>query len=186
MQTTLKTSQPKEILFQHLSAFLIKSILFSLVIAASAKISIPMWPVPMTMQPFAILLLGLTLSPNLALGTGITYVIEIMMGLPVAYGFSSGIAYLFGPTGGYIIGFIPVMYVLSRLKNKNMTIFQLFSLCLIGQFILYICGIAWLSYLQNFSVALAAGLAPFFVKIPLTNIFVLFTIKIINQIKKNK
>src|SRR5579863_2421645 len=78
----------------------------SLLLAVCAHISVPLWftPVPLSLQPFGVLLLGLLLAPHLAAGTLVAYLAEGIAGLPVfAPGIVSGPAHLLGPTGGYLM-----------------------------------------------------------------------------------
>lgn len=164
--------------------FLSKAFVLSLFIALSAKVSIPFWPVPMTMQAFSVLTIGLMASPILGLSSILMYILEGIAGLPVFQSSLSGITYLFGTTGGYILGFIPAIYVISRLKTDTMSWGQLFLLTLLGQACLYICGLTVLSFQIGFSSAIATGLVPFLLKIPCTNVFALFTMHIGKQIQQ--
>lgn len=79
----------------------------SLLIAVCAQIAVPMWPVPMTMQTFAVLLVGATLGWRLGMASVFLYLLEGASGLPVFQGLSFGGAALAGVTGGYLIAFIP-------------------------------------------------------------------------------
>lgn len=79
----------------------------SLLIAVCAQIAVPMWPVPMTMQSFAVLLIGATLGWRLGMASVFLYLLEGASGLPVFQGFSFGGAALAGVTGGYLLAFIP-------------------------------------------------------------------------------
>ncbi|MDH5749223.1 MAG: biotin transporter BioY, partial [Rhodospirillales bacterium] len=80
----------------------------SLLLILSAKISIPFWPVPMTMQTFAVLVIGMAYGPRLGLATVLLYLAEGAFGMPVFAGTPEkgiGLAYMMGPTGGYLVGF---------------------------------------------------------------------------------
>ena len=78
----------------------------SLLLAVSAKIQVPFWPVPMTMQSLAVLLIGITLGSRMGAATIVLYLAEGFCGLPVFAGATAGPAYMAGPTGGYLIGFL--------------------------------------------------------------------------------
>src|SRR5262245_17113843 len=81
---------------------------FNLLLALSAQVRIPLFftPVPITAQTFVVLLTGALLGPRLGAAAMAAYLLEGAMGLPVFQGGNSGVAYMFGPTGGYLIGFI--------------------------------------------------------------------------------
>ncbi|MBT5226290.1 MAG: biotin transporter BioY, partial [Proteobacteria bacterium] len=80
----------------------------TLLLAVSAKVQVPFWPVPMTMQTFVVLLLGVAYGPRLGVVTGALYLVEGALGLPV-FAKGAGIVYLIGPTGGYLFGFVMAM-----------------------------------------------------------------------------
>ena len=96
-------------------------ILGSLILTISAKIKIPFYPVPMTMQTFVVLFLGISLGYKVALATVGLYLLEGILGLPV---FSNspergiGLAYFTGPTMGYLIGFLFACFFASFIKNN--------------------------------------------------------------------
>src|SRR3546814_487052 len=77
----------------------------TLLLTLSAKVQVPMWPVPMTMQTFAVLIIGMTYGFRLGTATVAFYLAQGAIGLPV-FASGAGIAYLAGPTGGYLIGFL--------------------------------------------------------------------------------
>jgi biotin transport system substrate-specific component len=97
----------------------------SALVAVCAHVSIPLWftPVPVTLQPFAVLLLGMLLGPRLALATMVTYLAEGVAGLPVftPHGLG-GVAQLLGPTGGYLLSYpvvAPLVSVLWRRSSRS-------------------------------------------------------------------
>ena len=132
---------------------LIKLILISLIgtilITISAKVKIPFYPVPMTMQTFVILLIGITLGYKMGLATVALYLMEGLLGLPV---FASspekgiGVAYFIGPTMGYLIGFLFATF-LSGYLNLNTNIFLVFLKLILSVSIIYILGMFWLGSL---------------------------------------
>ena len=86
----------------------------TLLLTISAKIKVPFYPVPMTMQTFVVVLIGITLGWKLGLATVIAYLFEGAIGLPVFAGTPEqgiGISYIIGPTGGYLIGFIFSVFI---------------------------------------------------------------------------
>lgn len=132
------------------------------VLAVSAKVQIPFWPVPMTMQTFVVLVLGMAYGARLGAVTVGLYLIEGAAGLPV-FATGSGLAYISGPTGGYLIGFLFASYVIGVLANlgwdRSMT--KTLGAMLAGTAIIFILGIAWLSTFIGFEKAVAAGMTPF-------------------------
>lgn len=159
----------------------VKAFLWSILIGISAQVSIPFWPVPMTMQPFSILLLGLMTTPTVSLMATTLYCIEAMFGLPVLESLSSGVHHFYGPTAGYLIGFIPSAVIVSKMKENATTWTMLTIACLAGQTVIYIFGLTWLTKMIGFTNAITYGLEPFLLKIPFTIAFTLFTVKIFSD-----
>ena len=125
------------------------TVLGSLLITLSAKIKIPFYPVPMTMQTFVILLIGITLGYKMGLATVVLYLFEGIIGLPV---FASspekgiGIAYFIGPTMGYLIGFLAAVYFSGTFKY-NKGIIDTFLKLIFSVSFIYILGLIWLGIL---------------------------------------
>ena len=125
------------------------TIVGSIIIAISAKIKIPFYPVPMTMQTFVILLIGITLGYRMGLATVALYLFEGIIGMPV---FASspekgiGIAYFVGPTMGYLIGFLVAVYFAGLFKYDKGKINTFLKLIFSVSFI-YILGLIWLGTL---------------------------------------
>jgi len=124
-------------------------ILGSIALTISAKIKIPFYPVPMTMQTFVVLFLGLSLGYKIGLASVSLYLLEGIMGLPV---FSNspekgvGLIYFTGPTMGYLIGFLTATFLASKINNKDNFLFILLKLILATSTI-YILGLFWLGTL---------------------------------------
>lgn len=133
----------------------------SIVLIISAKISIPMYPVPTTMQPFAVLLLGCLMGPRLAVSAVFIYLSQALMGLPVLQGPVAGPLAFVGPTAGFLFGFIPAAYFAGVLYHRGIgrTFFSGFALFMLCSFCFDIPGLAWLTYLTNVETAKAAFLS---------------------------
>ena len=100
------------------------SFLFTILIALSSKISVPFYPVPMTMQTFVVLLCGIILGPRFGFITLSLYLFEGAIGLPVFEGTPNkglGIMYVMGPTGGYLIGFIISAFMAGLFFSKEIS-----------------------------------------------------------------
>ena len=102
--------------------YIFVALIGSILLAISSKIKIPFYPVPMTMQTFIVLLIGITLGWKLAVATISLYLFEGIIGLPVFSGTPEkgvGLAYFVGPTMGYLIGFIVAGYLAGRFIYDN-------------------------------------------------------------------
>jgi biotin transport system substrate-specific component len=142
------------------------AVIGSLLLTASAKAQFPMWPVPMTMQSFVVLVLGMAYGMRLAAATVALYLVEGALGLPVFAGTPEkgiGLAYMAGPTGGYLAGFIVAAAAMGWLAERgwDRTLFRSVVAMTIGTGLLFVCGVAWLAVLIGWQKAIAAGLTPF-------------------------
>lgn len=133
--------------------------------AVCAHIALPLYftPVPLTLAPFAVLLLGLLLSPRLAAATLLAYLAEGALGLPVFAPspiFTSGLAHLLGPTGGYLLAYPFAAMMISFLWRRTQ---RGFAAALVsaaaGNLILLACGALWLAALMHLSAQSALTLA---------------------------
>ena len=134
----------------------------SLLLIASAKIKVPLYPVPMTLQPLAVLMIAMLFGRNLATLTVGLYIFKGIIGLPV-FAFGGGLMYLMGPTGGFILGFFASTFIVGYLADRgwgkkiSLSIISM----LIGMAIIYILGIFQLALLKGFNFALLKGFYPF-------------------------
>ena len=130
--------------------------------ALSAKIQVPMWPVPMTMQTFAVLVIGMAYGWRLGGLTLLAYLAEGAVGLPVFAG-GAGPVYMAGPTGGYLAGFAISAVLVGWLGERGWdrsVVMTLVAMAL-GTAMIFGTGVAWLSALIGFEAAVANGLVPF-------------------------
>jgi len=140
----------------------------SLLVALCAHVSIPLWftPVPLTLQTFAVLFLGLVLSPAAAAATLLLYLAEGATGLPVfsPYG-PGGFLHLFGPTGGYLLSYPFAAALTSFLRRRFAGGGFAPSLLAAasGSGVILLCGAAWLAILthQSAEAVLALAVLPF-------------------------
>jgi biotin transport system substrate-specific component len=133
---------------------------------AQVKIPLPFTPVPLTGQTLAVLLIGATLGARRGVASIVLYIALGAVGLPVFAGGASGLAYLAGATLGYLIGFVIAAYIIGLLAERGLERSVRTSVLpfLIGTVIIYVCGVAWLTFvLGSFSKALSAGLLPFLI-----------------------
>ena len=157
-----------ELIKQNSQTRIIKSLLViflgSIVLAISAKVKIPFYPVPMTMQTFVVLFLGISFGYKIALATVGLYLLEGIIGLPV---FSNspergvGLVYFTGPTMGYLIGFLSASFLASFIKNED-NYFTIFIKLTSSVSTIYILGILWLGTLIGWDKPiLELGVMPF-------------------------
>ena len=157
-----------ELIKQNTQSQIIKSLVViffgSIVLAISAKIKIPFYPVPMTMQTFVVLFLGVSFGYKVALATVGLYLFEGILGLPV---FSNspekgvGLVYFTGPTMGYLIGFLTACFLASFVK-LNDNYFMIFSKLILSVSTIYIFGVLWLGTLIGWDKPIIElGVMPF-------------------------
>ena len=158
MELTKNLTQPKII------KSLLAIVLGSIALTISAKIKIPFYPVPMTMQTFVVLFLGISLGYKIGLATIGLYLIEGIAGLPV---FSNspekgvGLLYFTGPTMGYLIGFLTACYLASMIKYED-SFFVVLGKLVVATSTIYILGLLWLGTLIGWDKPiLALGAKPF-------------------------
>ncbi len=131
----------------------------ALVIAASAYLRVPMWPVPMTMQTFAVLLVGGMAGARVGAAAAMLTVLAGIAGLPVLAAGTIG-----GPTTGYLLGFIPAAFAAGWLLRDGARGWRVVASLLAADAILFACGLVWLhGFLPDWQATLAAGLLPFLV-----------------------
>ena len=136
----------------------------SILLTISAKIKIPFYPVPMTMQTFVVLLMGLTFGWRIGVATISLYLFEGIIGLPVFAGTPEkglGLIYFTGPTMGYLIGFLLATFIAGYLNFKT-NIFFIFLKLILSVSTIYILGILWLGNLIGWDKPLLQlGATPF-------------------------
>ena len=144
--------------------YLLIIFLGSILLTVSSKIKIPFYPVPMTMQTFVVLFLGMSFGYKIGLATVSLYLLEGLIGLPV---FSNspekgvGIIYFTGPTMGYLIGCLFATF-LAGYFNFKINIFYAFLKLIISVSVIYILGVFWLGNLIGWDKpVLQLGVTPF-------------------------
>ena len=144
--------------------YLLIIFLGSVLLTISSKIKIPFYPVPMTMQTFVVLFLGMSFGYKIGLATVGLYLLEGIIGLPV---FSNspekgvGIIYFTGPTMGYLIGFLFATF-LAGYFNFKVNVFYTFLKLIISVSVIYILGVFWLGNLIGWDKPIIQlGVTPF-------------------------
>jgi biotin transport system substrate-specific component len=137
----------------------------SLLLAASARIWLPLGPVPATAQTLAVLLLAGAMGGRRAAAATLAYVAQGLAGLPVFAGGGAGPVHLLGPTGGYLVGFVAAALVTGELLESGWSSRPgtRVAAMAVGSAVTYAFGAAWLSAFVGAKAALALGVAPFLV-----------------------
>jgi len=159
----------------------------SILLAISAKIKIPFYPVPMTMQTLVVLIIGIGFGWKLGVATIMLYLFEGIVGLPVFSGTPEkgiGLVYFTGPTMGYLIGFLVAAFVAGKFNYKNNDVIDNFLKLTFATSFIYILGMLWLGQLIGWDKPIfKLGAQPFL----LAELFkILLATFAINQIKKIK
>ena len=157
-----------ELIKQNTQSKIIKSLIIifvgSVILAISSKLKIPFYPVPMTMQTFVVLFLGISFGYKIGLATVSLYLLEGIAGLPV---FSNspergvGLVYFMGPTMGYLIGFLSACFLASFIKSQD-NYFLIFIKLILSVSTIYILGVMWLGTLIGWDKPIIQlGVIPF-------------------------
>ena len=133
-----------------------------LLLAISARIQVPWWPVPFTMQTFAVLLLGAAYGPVLGTATVLTYLAAGVAGAPIL-ATAPGPAALTGPTGGYLAGFLPAAFLAGRVAARGWLRDPVYGRAGLAaaDALIFLPGVLWLSGFVGLHAALSTGLAHF-------------------------
>jgi len=138
--------------------------LFAALTAVGALIVIPIGPVPIVLQNLFVMLMGLLLGPRWGLAGVGAYLLAGALGLPVFAGGTSGLARFAGPTGGYLVGYLPCVALIGwiSVRGRGHRIFDALAM-VCGTTALYICGLSWLKLVTGmaWSKAVGIGVIPF-------------------------
>ena len=135
----------------------------ALALAVSAKVQVPFYPVPMTLQTLVVLVLAAAFGARLGAAAVALYLIEGLVGAPVFAGAVAGPAYMAGPTGGYLIGFLAAAALVGFLAERgwDRSWLPLVGAMTIGHAVIFAFGYAWLASLIGPDKAFALGVVPF-------------------------
>ncbi|MGE0095694.1 MAG: biotin transporter BioY [Alphaproteobacteria bacterium] len=155
-------SRPQARAFRAVALMLLGVCLLTL----SAKIQIPFWPVPMTMQTLVVLVIGMAYGWRLGAATVLAYLVAGAAGLPVFAGTPArgiGVAYMMGPTGGFLVGFLVSAAAVGFLGQRgwDRSVPRTAIAMVLGQAIITLAGVAWLAVLFNLPKAIEVGFKPF-------------------------
>ncbi len=140
--------------------------LMAALMAAGAYIAVPIGPVPIVLQNFFVLLAGLLLGSRWGVASVAVYLFLGACGLPIFAGGVGGIGRFAGPTGGYLLGYLPAVFLVGCIREKApaKTLYDLLAL-VVGVLTIYACGVPWLCLVTGMSwdKAVALGMAPFLI-----------------------
>ncbi len=176
----------KKIELNKVFKIILLALLGSLLLTISAKIKIPFYPVPMTMQTFVVLFLGITLGNKIGLLTISLYLFEGIFGLPVFAGTPEkgiGLIYFTGPTMGYLVGFLLAAYLAGTFKYDKGIINSFFKL-IVSVSVIYFFGMIWLGTLIGWEKPIfKLGAQPFLLAELFKILLLLFLIPALLKIK---
>ncbi len=142
---------------------LILILLGSWLIALCAQIQIPLWPVPVTGQTFAVLLVAALMGARQGAASVLLYLAQGAMGLPFFAAGAAGAAVLFGPTAGYLFGFVLAAYLVGWLAEQgwDRQVGTAVLAMLLGNVVIYVAGLLWLAQFLPLAQLFSVGLLPF-------------------------
>ena len=164
-------------------------VICSFLLILSAKIKVDLYPVPMTMQPLAVLLIAMLCGRNISVAAVSLYLFQGMIGFPV-FAYGGGLTYLLGPTGGFLFGFLFASLLIGEFADRGWGKTPLKSVfaMLLGLIIIYTFGVLQLSILKGFDFAIINGLKPFIVgdlyKLLLAALLIPQIWKLVNKVGK--
>ena len=168
----------------------------SLLLWVSAKIQVPLWPVPMTMQTYVVLALAAFMGRRLAVTTVLLYLLEGLAGLPVFAGSVAGPAYFVGTTTGYLVGFLLAAYMVGYMAERgwDRKILPALLMMTAGHVIIFISGLTWLIILNpkalglvdSLTFAYQVGFQPFWLATILKTTLAMLTMPFLWQLVKSR
>jgi biotin transport system substrate-specific component len=173
MNSASRLSTPLQSIFWHANNSFAKQstimLLGVLVLAFASQLSIPFVPVPLTFQSATVILIGMTFGSKRGAAVVAAYLFAGACGLPVFADFSAGFARFMGPTGGYLIGFLPAAYISGFLAERGFV--KSFATSILAAFIgvsvIFILGVSVLSSFVGWHNAFLYGLLPFIISEPI-------------------
>jgi biotin transport system substrate-specific component len=143
---------------------LVSASLFAALTAVGAYLFVPIGPVPIVLQNMFVFLAGLLLGGRWGLASVAVYLLAGLCGLPVFAGGTGGIGRFFGPTGGFLLGYLPAVFLIGAIAERRPERMLRDVLAMIlGSAVLYACGVTWLKVVTQmpFAKAVALGMLPF-------------------------
>ena len=141
------------------------SSLMAALIAVGSFIAIPIGPVPIVLQNLFVMLAGLMLGSRWGMASVGLYLLAGTCGLPVFSGGGAGIGHFFGPTGGYLISYLPAVFVVGFISERSTNLFARAAALVAAHAIIFSIGVSWLKVAtgMSFAKAMAVGMFPFLI-----------------------
>lgn len=183
--TLLDTLLPRATARERLLRNVLLAFIGSAALWLSAKVQIPFWPVPMTMQTYVVLVIGIAFGWRLGAATVLLYLTQGALGLPVFAGTPErgiGMPYMVGPTGGYLLGFVAGAMLCGALAQRgwDRSFVRIAIAMTAGHLLILGLGWAWLAYLTGSAArAYAVGVAPFYVATVAKTLLAVVTVPIV-------
>ena len=154
--------------FQRLAWQVVLAVLGTLVLSISAKIKVPMWPVDASLQTLAVFVIAASYGMRLGTATLLLYLLEGALGLPVFQGTPErgiGLAYMAGPTGGYLVGFVAAAAIIGWCADRgwDRNPFKLLGVMVVAEVAMLALGALWLAHLFGIDKAFVYGIGPFII-----------------------
>ncbi|PJK28862.1 biotin transporter BioY [Minwuia thermotolerans] len=154
--------------FTRSAWFLAFMVMGTIILTMSAKAKVPMWPVEMSLQTLAVFTIAATFGLRLGMATVLLYLMEGALGMPVFQGTPEkglGVAYMAGPTGGYLAGFVAATAIVGWASDRGWwrNPLKIGAAMLLGEVAILALGALWLAYLLGVDMAIAYGIGPFIV-----------------------
>jgi biotin transport system substrate-specific component len=164
-RTLLDIARPQGLAAQRLT-LAVAVFLGVCLLTLSAKVQVPFWPVPMTMQTLVVLMLGMAYGSRLAAGTVFAYLLAGAAGLPVFAGTPErgiGLAYMMGPTFGFLVGFLIAAWLVGFLAERgwDRSFLKCAAAMVLGHLVITLAGVVWLAVLMGTTKAIEVGFTPF-------------------------
>ncbi len=160
---TFKLTQTKSSLAIHHIAYVMWGVLLLFV---TSQLSIPLEPVPITLQTVGVMLIGLTFERSHAIKAVLVYLGLGAVGIPVFANYHGGGHWLFGMSGGYLWGFLAAVALMTSLRQRylqNHSVLHIGLNCFFGTTVIFLFGITWLAYSIGLKAAIYSGFYPFII-----------------------
>jgi len=153
----------RQLVSKRLVLFTVLAVGGTVALTVSAKIQVPFYPIPMTLQSMVVLLIGAAFGARLAGATLALYLAEGLSGLPVFAGLGAGPSYMVGPTGGYLAGFLVAAGLVGWLVERgwDRSLPRLLGAMTLGHMLIFALGFSWLAVSIGSEKAWLLGVMPF-------------------------
>lgn len=185
---SVSLEKQEDLNISHQLQMTVYSSLMAALIAVGAYIAVPVGPVPIVLQNLFVMLAGLLLGSRWGLASVGVYLLAGICGLPVFSGGGAGLGHLVGPTGGYLLGYLPAVFFIGFISERSKSI-PVHLIALIGGCALvYTFGVIWLKVVtgMSFDKALAVGMFPFLIGDVIKIVAALFIAKAISPVINRK